>query len=86
MNTFKRSLLNKCEDEFNKQDIYTDWKKDKKEYGKVKSTLREKERAKKEEDLEFRRIKIKKQMLGNIKFSKCLCLLVFPSQSNQPQN
>ena len=23
MNTFKRSLLNKCEDEFNKQDIYT---------------------------------------------------------------
>jgi hypothetical protein len=72
MNTFKRSLLNKCEDEFNKQDIYTDLKVEKKEYEKKKATFTEKERAEKEEELEFRRMKIKKQMLGNIKFSKCL--------------
>jgi len=68
MNTFKRSLLNKCEDEFNKQDIYKDWKVEKKEYEKTKSTLTEAERNEREEELEFRRIKIKKQMLGNIKF------------------
>ena len=72
MNTFKRSLLNKCEDEFNKQDIYTDLKVEKKEYEKKKATFTEKERAEKEEELEFRRMKIKKQMLGNIKFSKSL--------------
>jgi translation initiation factor 4G len=72
MNTFKRSLLNKCEDEFNQQDIYTDWKVEKKEYEKKKASLTEKERAEKAEELEFRRMKIKKQMLGNIKFSKCL--------------
>ncbi len=70
MNTFKRSLLNKCEDEFNKQDIYTDWKAEKKEYDKSKASLTEKEKAEKEAELEFRRMKIKKQMLGNIKFSK----------------
>lgn len=70
MNTFKRSLLNKCEDEFNKQDIYTDWKAEKKAYEKEKAKLSEKERKEKESDLEFRRIKMKKQMLGNIKFSK----------------
>jgi translation initiation factor 4G len=71
MNTFKRSLLNKCWYEFNKQDIYTDWKVEKKEYEKTKTSVTEKERAEKEEELEFRRMKIK-QMLGNIKFSKCL--------------
>lgn len=68
MNTFKRSLLNKCEDEFNKQDIYTEWKVEKKEYEKKKASMPEKEQAEKEEELEFRRMKIKKQMLGNIKF------------------
>ncbi|KAL7531385.1 hypothetical protein ACHAXR_005262, partial [Thalassiosira sp. AJA248-18] len=68
MNTFKRSLLNKCEDEFNKQDIYTDWKVEKKEYEKNKAKMEKKERNEKEEELEFRRMKIKKQMLGNIKF------------------
>lgn len=67
-NSFKRSLLNKCEDEFNKQDIYVDWKKEKAAYEENKSNLAESERAEKEEELNFRRIKIKKQMLGNIKF------------------
>ena len=68
MSTFKRSLLNKCEDEFNKQDIYDEWKKEKKEYEKKKSTLSEKKQNEIEEELEFRRMKLKKQMLGNIKF------------------
>jgi MIF4G domain len=67
-NSFKRSLLNKCEDEFSKQDIYVDWKKEKAAYEATKSTLSEAERAEKEEELHFRRIKIKKQMLGNVKF------------------
>jgi translation initiation factor 4G len=67
-NSFKRSLLNKCEDEFSKQDIYVDWKKEKAAYEESKGALSESERAEKEEELEFRRIKIKKQMLGNIKF------------------
>jgi hypothetical protein len=66
--SFKRSLLNKCEDEFNKQDIYVDWKTDNKAYQESKSTKDAAERKEKEEDLHFRRIKIKKQMLGNIKF------------------
>jgi len=67
-NSFKRSLLNKCEDEFKKQDIYVDWKKEKKEYEESKSKMTPAERAEKEEELKFRRVKIKKQMLGNIKF------------------
>ena len=67
-NSFKRSLLNKCESEFNKQDIYVDWKKDKQEYEAAKSTFTDAERSEKEGDLNFRRIKIKKQMLGNVKF------------------
>jgi translation initiation factor 4G len=67
-NSFKRLLLNKCEDEFNKQDIYVDWKKEKAEYEEKKSTMTASEQAETEEELDFRRIKIKKQMLGNIKF------------------
>jgi translation initiation factor 4G len=67
-NSFKRSLLNKCEDEFNKQDIYADWKKEMAEFEKTKSNLKPAEQAEQEEELEFRRMKIKKQMLGNIKF------------------
>jgi translation initiation factor 4G len=67
-NSFKRSLLNKCEDEFKKQDIYVDWMKEKKEYDESKSKLTPAERAEREESLNFRRIKIKKQMLGNVKF------------------
>jgi hypothetical protein len=63
-NSFKRSLLNKCEDEFNKQDIYVHWKEEMAEYQATKDILAESERAEKEEDFEFRRMKIKKQMLG----------------------
>jgi hypothetical protein len=66
-NSFKRSLLNKCEDEFNKQDIYVDWKTEKAAHEASKSTLTDAECAEKEEELSFRRMKIKKQMLGNIK-------------------
>lgn len=40
-----------------------------KEYEKTKSNLSESEQAEREEELEFRRMKIKKQMLGNIKVS-----------------
>lgn len=67
-NSFKRSLLNKCEEEFNKQDIYVDWKKEKKEYEESKGKLSEAERKEKEDELKFRRIRIKKQMLGNVQF------------------
>lgn len=67
-NSFKRSLLNKCEDEFKKQDIYVDWKAEKKAYEETKSKLSAAEQAEREEELDFRRIKIKKQMLGNVKF------------------
>ena len=67
-NSFKRSLLNKCQDEFDKQDIYVGWKKEMKAYNETKSSMTESERAEKEAELNFRRIKIKKQMLGNIKF------------------
>mmetsp|Transcript_26792 Transcript_26792/g.39979 ORF Transcript_26792/g.39979 Transcript_26792/m.39979 type:complete len:1100 (-) Transcript_26792:207-3506(-) len=67
-NSFKRSLLNKCEDEFNKQDIYVDWKKEKKEYEDTKASLTESKRNEIEDELDFRRMKIKKQMLGNIRF------------------
>ena len=55
-----------------------------KEYEKTKSTLSESDQAEREEELEFRRIKIKKQMLGNIK----VCLLSrnapLPRYSYQP--
>jgi len=67
-NGFKRILLNECEDEFNKQNIFADWKKEKREFDENKLSYPEKERASKEEDLEYRRIKLKKQMLGNIRF------------------
>jgi len=67
-NSFKRSLLNKCEDEFNKQDIYVGWKKEKAEYEQTKSKLAESEREIQAVELEFRRLAIKKQMLGNVKF------------------
>jgi len=67
-NSFKRILLYKCEDEFNKQDIYEDLKQEKKAYEENKSSLTDVERLEQEEELEFRRMKIKKQMLGNIRF------------------
>mmetsp|Transcript_34001 Transcript_34001/g.49277 ORF Transcript_34001/g.49277 Transcript_34001/m.49277 type:complete len:818 (+) Transcript_34001:339-2792(+) len=68
LNSFKRLLLYKCEDEFKKQDIYVEWKAEKKEFEATKSSLTDTEAAEKEEEIEFRRIKIKKQMLGNIRF------------------
>jgi translation initiation factor 4G len=68
LNSFKRSLLNKCEEEFDKQDIYVDWKKEKNDYEAKKATLTAQERAETEAELDFRRIRIKKQMLGNVKF------------------
>jgi len=67
-NSFKSILLNKCEDEFKKQDIFVTWQSDKKAYDKSKSKLKATERLSEEEELEFRRMKIKKQMLGNIRF------------------
>ena len=67
-NSFKRSLLNKCEEEFNKQDIYKEWKEEKAAYEQSKSSLSEAEQSEKAGELEFRRIRIKKQMLGNVKF------------------
>jgi translation initiation factor 4G len=43
-------------------------KTEKKEYEATKSSLTAPERKEAESDFNFRRIKIKKQMLGNIKF------------------
>jgi translation initiation factor 4G len=67
-NNFKRILLYKCEDEFNKKGIYENWKIEKKKHEDNKSSLSDSERLEKESELEFRRMKLKKQMLGNIKF------------------
>ena len=67
-NSFKGSLLNQCQDEFNKHDIFEDWKKENAAYEAQKGTLTDAERKVKENKLKFRKIKIKKQMLGNIKF------------------
>jgi len=67
-NSFKSILLNKCEDEFKKQDIFVEWKKEKTTYDARRSNLSDSERLEMEEELEFRRMKIKKQMLGNIRF------------------
>lgn len=67
-NSFKGILLNKCQDEFNKKNLYNDWNVEKKEFDGKKTTFTESERLEKEEELEFRRMKIKKQVLGNIRF------------------
>jgi MIF4G domain. len=67
-NSFKSILLNKCQDEFKKKDIYDEWRIEKKAYDLQKDSYSESERLEKEEDLEYRRMKIKKQMLGNIRF------------------
>ena len=67
-NSFKGILLNKCQDEFNKKNVYDEWKVEKAAYDKGKSSLSDSERLEKEEELEFRRMKIKKQVLGNIRF------------------
>jgi len=67
-NSFKRSLLNMCQLEFEKQDIYAEFQKEKAKFNASRSKLSKKEQDDKEEELEFRRIKIKKQMLGFIRF------------------
>lgn len=67
-NGFRGILLNKCQEEFFKQNVYDDWKKEKKVYEEEKDKLSDRERLEKEEELEFRRMKIKKQVLGNIHF------------------
>jgi translation initiation factor 4G len=66
MNTksFSRSILNKCEDEFKKQDIYSDWNSEKEDYEKMKLKLNDTERNDREDVLEFRRMKIKRQMVS----------------------
>jgi translation initiation factor 4G len=67
-NSFKGILLNKCQDEFNKKNIYDAFKVEKAEFEKTKKTLSEPERRAETAELEFRRMKIKKQVLGNIQF------------------
>ncbi len=67
-NSFKGILLNKCQDEFQKKNLYDDWLVEKKEHDAKKHSLSESERLEKDEELEFRRMKIKKQVLGNIRF------------------
>jgi hypothetical protein len=49
------SLLNKCKEESNKQDVYVDWKEEKREYYE-------------ESNSRLTGIRIKKQMLGNVQF------------------
>ena len=66
--SFKGILFNKCQDEFNKKNLYNDWNVEKKEFDGKKTNFTESERLEKEEELEFRRMKIKKQVLDNIRF------------------
>jgi len=56
-----------CQDEFSKDDIYTAWKEKKRELDANKN-LTEKEKKTQSEDLKMEQMKIKKHMLGNIKF------------------
>jgi translation initiation factor 4G len=68
-NSFKRSLLNQCQDEFDKQDIFEDWEKEKAAYeGEKDKSTESRTKRKGGRIRSFRKIKIKKQMLGNIKF------------------
>ena len=67
-NSFKFSLLNKCQDEFQKKNIYAAWEEDFAEFQTKKASMTEKEAKDMGEELEMRRVKIKKQMLGNIAF------------------
>ena len=67
-NNFKRILLYKCEDEFNKKDIYDEWKKEKKTYEEHKSNLCYFERLEREKELEFLKMTLKERRFGNIKF------------------
>ena len=66
-NSFKGILLNQREDEFVKQNRYVAWKEEKKVYDEEKrqGKLSERELLEREEELGFRRMTIKKQVLGN---------------------
>lgn len=67
-NSFKRSLLNKCQDEFLKADIYEGWKVKYKDFESRKAGMKERDAAKEHDDLQLERSQCKKQMLGNTKF------------------
>lgn len=67
-NSFKSVLLGKCQDEFQKKSVFDEWKIEKKAFDEKKHELPDSERLEREEDLEFRRMKTKKQVLGNIRF------------------
>jgi len=67
-NSVIRGLLNMCEEEFKKQDIYVDWKKERSEYETEKESMTEAKCKEMEEALEMKRIKIKKRRLGSIRF------------------
>ena len=43
-NSFKSVLINKCQDEFDKADIYEDWKVEKASYEEKKGEMSEKDR------------------------------------------
>ena len=57
-----------CEEEFKKQDIYVDWKKERSEYETEKESMTEAKCKEMEEALEMKRNKIKKRRLGSIRF------------------
>jgi translation initiation factor 4G len=59
-NSFRQSLLIKCDEEFIKQDIYSDWNSEKEDYEKVKAKLNDAEWNEREEVLELRQMKIKR--------------------------
>ena len=65
-NFFMRSILNKCEDEFEKHDVYAGWNAEKEQYEKDKPNLSEREQRKRGEELEVRRGKIKKRTVSAI--------------------
>jgi MIF4G domain len=65
---FKRTLLNICQEEFNTLDAYSDWRKDKENFEKSKSSLSGLEREERETGLNFQYACLKKEMLGNVKF------------------
>ena len=72
VNSFRRLLLNKCQDEFSKQDIYADLQREINER-KLQASANANSSASLDdealgEELEFKRIQIKKLMLGNIRF------------------
>jgi MIF4G domain len=67
-NSFKRNLLNKCQEEFSKQNEYVDWKRKMKEYEQTKDALSKMDRAHREQELVSSRMSIKNQRLGNVKF------------------